>query len=183
MHRQANATGSSQYVAVDDLGHTNVAAVADHVEALGLDIGPLHDLPSQIVFLQFGVGRVLGLHADRLNAFGAVMVVRKAYAVAAVSSAASATGLESHMRLFHPGQHLGGYLRVSQGRCVRMMRLVGELRNRLPATVRKHLTLLIYVTRTPYRAARSADTTARTTSIRFCEHVLRAFHCFIILYH
>lgn len=58
-----------QDVAVDDLDHANVAAVADDVEGLGLDIGAVHNLPSDVIFLEFGVRLLFRLLSDGVACF------------------------------------------------------------------------------------------------------------------
>lgn len=44
------------YIAVYHLRQANSTIVTDHVESLGFDICRVHALPSQIIFLYFGIG-------------------------------------------------------------------------------------------------------------------------------
>lgn len=99
----------SHDIAVDDLGQANVAAVGVDVEGLGLDVGTAHDLPLQIILDELGVGRVLGLHRNRLQAFGSIVVVRESHAVGVLSVLAGrqTRGSKEESRLFHPRQHVG----------------------------------------------------------------------------
>lgn len=58
-----------------------MAAVGEEVEGLGLNVGTAHDLPLQRLFGELGIGRLLGLHRNRLQGFGSIVVVRESHAV------------------------------------------------------------------------------------------------------
>jgi len=60
-------------VAIDDLGETDVTTVGCKVECLGLDTGAIHDVPFQVILLQFGIGLLLGLLGDRSYRAGSVL--------------------------------------------------------------------------------------------------------------
>lgn len=59
-------------VAVDDLRHANGALVGEEVKGLGLDIGPFHLLPLQVIAANLGIGSRLGLFGDGLDGRRAV---------------------------------------------------------------------------------------------------------------
>ena len=52
-------------VAVDDLGHANLALFGEEVKGLRLDVGPLHLFPFKVVAGGLGVGSLLGLLSYR----------------------------------------------------------------------------------------------------------------------
>jgi hypothetical protein len=63
---------SSRDIAVEQLEESQISTVRDEVEGLGLDAGPLHGLPFQVILCQLSVWRFLRLLRDGLDGFGSV---------------------------------------------------------------------------------------------------------------
>jgi hypothetical protein len=62
----------SHDVAVDDLGHANVAAVCRNVERLRLNAGRVYDSPLEVIFGELSVRRLLCLLLNGLDGGGAI---------------------------------------------------------------------------------------------------------------
>lgn len=65
-------TAHIRNIAIDDLEKSDVAVLAKDVDGLGLDRRRVHGLPLQVLTLDLGEGRLLGLDGDRLDGLGAI---------------------------------------------------------------------------------------------------------------
>ncbi len=68
LHRCACA----EDVVINNLKEADVASVRVEVESLGLDVGVIESLPFQVLFGQFGEGRVACILSDRMDGLGAI---------------------------------------------------------------------------------------------------------------
>jgi hypothetical protein len=101
----------SRNIAVDDLYHTDVAAVGHEVPGLSLDAGRVDCVPLHVIPGQLGVGLCLCLLANGLDGRGSIDGFLGAGNVGQ-PEIESATDMQSLFRrsllLFRPVHHLGG---------------------------------------------------------------------------